>query len=42
MTTIRPAPVRKSLVVKATPEKSFTAFTSGIGRWWPRSKSIGS
>jgi uncharacterized protein YndB with AHSA1/START domain len=42
MTTVRPAPVRKSLVVKATPEKSFTAFTSGIGRWWPRSKSIGS
>ena len=34
MTTIRPAPVRKSLVVKATPEKSFIAFTSGIGRWW--------
>jgi uncharacterized protein YndB with AHSA1/START domain len=42
MTTIRPAPVRKSLLVKASPEKSFTAFTSGIGRWWPRSKSIGS
>jgi uncharacterized protein YndB with AHSA1/START domain len=42
MTTLRPAPVRKSLIVNATPEKSFTAFTSGIGRWWPRSKSIGS
>lgn len=42
MTTIQPAPVRKSLVVKTSPEKSFTAFTSGIGRWWPRSKSIGS
>ena len=42
MTTIRPAPVRKSLVVKTNPQVSFTAFTSGIGRWWPRSKSIGS
>ena len=42
MTTIRPAPVRKSIVVKASAEKSFTTFTSRIGRWWPRSKSIGS
>jgi uncharacterized protein YndB with AHSA1/START domain len=42
MTMIKPAPVRKSLVVKTSPERSFTAFTSGIGRWWPRSKSIGS
>ena len=42
MTVIRPAPVRKSIVVKASAEKSFTTFTSRIGRWWPRSKSIGS
>lgn len=42
MTKIRPAPVRKSLLVKANREKSFAAFTGGIGRWWPRSKSIGS
>jgi len=42
MTLIHPAPVRKSVVVKATAEKSFATFTSGIGRWWPRSKSIGS
>src|SRR6185312_10259914 len=42
MTVIRPAPVRKSIVVKASTEKSFTTFTSRIGRWWPRSKSIGS
>jgi uncharacterized protein YndB with AHSA1/START domain len=42
MTVIRPAPVRKSIVVKASAEKSFMTFTSRIGRWWPRSKSIGS
>jgi uncharacterized protein YndB with AHSA1/START domain len=42
MTVIRPAPVRKSIVVKASTEKSFATFTSRIGRWWPRSKSIGS
>ncbi len=40
--TIRPAPVRKSLVVKADAQTCFAAFTAGIGRWWPRSKSIGS
>ena len=38
---IHPAPVRKSVVVKADVERSFSAFTGGIGRWWPRSKSIG-
>lgn len=42
MTVIRPAPVRKTIVVKAGAEKSFVTFTSRIGRWWPRSKSIGS
>jgi uncharacterized protein YndB with AHSA1/START domain len=39
--TIQPAPVRKSIVVKADAQKCFAAFTGGIGRWWPRSKSIG-
>jgi uncharacterized protein YndB with AHSA1/START domain len=39
---IHPAPVRKSVVVKADVERSFSAFTGGIGRWWPRSKSIAS
>jgi uncharacterized protein YndB with AHSA1/START domain len=38
---IHPAPVRKSVVVNTDVERSFSAFTSGIGRWWPRSKSIG-
>jgi uncharacterized protein YndB with AHSA1/START domain len=40
--TVQPAPVRKSIVVRAAPEKAFSAFTGGIGGWWPRSKSIGS
>ena len=39
---IRPAPVKRSVVVKADVERSFTAFTSRIGRWWPRSHSISS
>jgi uncharacterized protein YndB with AHSA1/START domain len=41
-TVIRPAPVKKSIVVKADIDRSFSAFTGDIGRWWPRSKSIGS
>ena len=39
---IRPAPVRRSIVVRADVARSFSAFTRDIGRWWPRSKSIGS
>ena len=40
--TIIPAPVRKSLVVKADVPRSFNAFTSRMGSWWPKSKTIGS
>ena len=40
-TMIKPAPVRKSLVVKAPPERAFSVFTAGIGRWWPPSHHIG-
>jgi uncharacterized protein YndB with AHSA1/START domain len=39
--TIAPAPVRKSLTVKASPERAFSVFTADFGRWWPRSHSIG-
>jgi uncharacterized protein YndB with AHSA1/START domain len=39
--TIKPAPVRKSLVVKADPHKAFAAFTRKMGNWWPRSHHIG-
>jgi len=40
--TISPAPVRKSLIVKADLDRSFTVFTNRMGSWWPRSKSVGS
>ena len=39
---IRPAPVKRSVVVKTDVSRSFTAFTSRMGHWWPRSHSIGS
>lgn len=35
------APVRKTIVVAATPEKAFAVFTAGIDRWWPKSNGIG-
>jgi uncharacterized protein YndB with AHSA1/START domain len=37
--TIQPAPVRKTLVVKAGVDRAFTVFTSRMGSWWPRSHS---
>jgi uncharacterized protein YndB with AHSA1/START domain len=40
-TQIRPAPVRKSIFVNASQERAFEVFTSGIGRWWPKSHKIG-
>jgi uncharacterized protein YndB with AHSA1/START domain len=41
-TTIAIAPVRKTLVVNATPQQAFEVFTAGIDRWWPKSHGIGS
>jgi uncharacterized protein YndB with AHSA1/START domain len=38
--TISPAPVRKSVQVKAPPQKAFDVFTAGMGRWWLKSHSI--
>jgi len=38
---IKPAPVRKTLSVAATPQRAFEVFTAGFDRWWPRSHSIG-
>ena len=38
---IRPAPVRKSVSVAASPQRAFEVFTAGFDRWWPRSHSIG-
>ena len=40
-TQIRPAPVRKSIFVNAPQARAFDVFTSGIGRWWPKSHKIG-
>jgi uncharacterized protein YndB with AHSA1/START domain len=39
--TISTAPVRKSVLVQASPEAAFEVFTAGIDRWWPKSHSIG-
>jgi uncharacterized protein YndB with AHSA1/START domain len=38
---IKPAPVRKSVSVAASPAHAFEVFTAGFDRWWPRSHSIG-
>ena len=40
--TIRPAPVRKSITVKADAARAFAVFTGRIGSWWPRSHCIAS
>ncbi len=39
--TITPAPVRKSVTIRATPARAFEVFTAGFDRWWPRSHHIG-
>ncbi|HWW33103.1 MAG TPA: SRPBCC family protein [Steroidobacteraceae bacterium] len=39
--TIQIAPVRKTIVIDATPERTFAVFTAGIDRWWPRGHGIG-
>ena len=40
--TITPAPVRKSIIVKASQKRAFTVFTSGMGHWWIKGHSINS
>jgi uncharacterized protein YndB with AHSA1/START domain len=39
--TIEIAPVRKSVLVDASPSQAFAVFTSGIDRWWPKTHGIG-
>jgi uncharacterized protein YndB with AHSA1/START domain len=39
--TIAPAAIRKTLVVKASPQKAFGVFTDGIDRWWPKMHTVG-
>lgn len=38
--TILPAPVRRSLSVKAAPARAFETFTARIAAWWPATHSI--
>ena len=40
-TKIKPAPVRRSVTVKAAQARAFQVFTDGFGRWWPASHHIG-
>jgi uncharacterized protein YndB with AHSA1/START domain len=37
---IVPAPIRKTLRVKAPQEKAFSVFTAGMGRWWLKGHSL--
>lgn len=39
--TVQIAPVRKSIVVTASPDLAFEVFTAGIERWWPKAHGIG-
>jgi uncharacterized protein YndB with AHSA1/START domain len=34
-------PVRKELLIGATAERAFRAFTDEMGQWWPRTHHIG-
>ena len=40
--TVKIAPVRKTIIVEATPQRAFEVFTTGINRWWPKTHNIGS
>lgn len=37
---IAPAPIRRTLRVRATQEKAFDAFVGGMGGWWMKSHSL--
>ena len=37
---IAPAPIRKTVRVRAAPEKAFRVFAAGMGRWWIKSHSL--
>src|SRR4029077_11422194 len=39
--TVTIAPVRKSIRVNANQAHAFEVFTSGLGRWWPRTHTVG-
>src|SRR4030095_11163314 len=35
------APVRKTILVQASPERAFAVFTGDFDTWWPRTHHIG-
>jgi len=37
---IAPAPIRKSIRVKASPQRAFDVFVGGMGQWWLKSHSL--
>jgi uncharacterized protein YndB with AHSA1/START domain len=39
--TISIAPVRKTVIVQATPAEAFEVFASRIDRWWPKTHGLG-
>ena len=39
-TRIAPAPIRKSLRVRASQDKAFRTFVAGMGTWWLKSHSL--
>jgi uncharacterized protein YndB with AHSA1/START domain len=41
MSAPQDTPVRRTITVKASPERAFEVFTNGMDRWWPRSHHIG-
>ena len=40
--TVTITPVRKSIIVQASPQHAFEVFTAGLDRWWPKTHGIGS
>jgi uncharacterized protein YndB with AHSA1/START domain len=38
---IQPAPIRRTLEVRASRAHAFAVFTDGFDNWWPRSHTIG-
>ena len=38
--TIAPAPIRKTVQVKANQEKAFRTFLGAMGSWWPKGHSL--
>lgn len=38
--SLRPAPVRKSIIVSAPQERAFKVFTLGMGSWWLKTHSL--